>query len=128
MNVPWNLLLSVTLAAAWSPASAQQAAAFPVTIDGYEELASAMAISVPAVKSLLLRARTGMIDIAAARDTPCAAIRDELICAADRSAARNGYFELLAQPAKTIPNTPSDAIAKTNRMPTFRSAITHLII
>jgi RNA polymerase sigma factor (sigma-70 family) len=56
----------------------------------YEELASAMAISVPAVKSLLLRARTGMIDIAAARDTPCAAIRDELICAADRSVRISG--------------------------------------
>ena len=50
----------------------------------YEELASAMAISVPAVKSLLLRARTGMIEITAARDTPCAEIRDELIRAADR--------------------------------------------
>jgi RNA polymerase sigma factor (sigma-70 family) len=56
----------------------------------YEELASAMAISVPAVKSLLLRARTGMIDIAAARDTPCAEIRDELICAADRSVRISG--------------------------------------
>jgi RNA polymerase sigma factor (sigma-70 family) len=56
----------------------------------YEELASAMAISVPAVKSLLLRARTGMIDIAAARDTPCAEIRDELICAADRSVRVSG--------------------------------------
>jgi RNA polymerase sigma factor (sigma-70 family) len=50
----------------------------------YDELASAMAISVPAVKSLLLRARTGMIEISAARDTPCAEIRDELIRAADR--------------------------------------------
>ena len=56
----------------------------------YEELASAMAISVPAVKSLLLRARTGMIDIAAARDTPCAEIRDELICASDRSVRISG--------------------------------------
>jgi RNA polymerase sigma factor (sigma-70 family) len=56
----------------------------------YEELASAMAISVPAVKSLLLRARTGMIDIAAARDTPCAEIRAELIGAADRSVRISG--------------------------------------
>ena len=56
----------------------------------YEELASAMAISVPAVKSLLLRARTGMIDIAAARETPCAEIRDELICAADRCVRISG--------------------------------------
>ena len=45
----------------------------------YEELASALGVSVPAVKSLLLRARTGLIDIAVARDTPCAEIRDELL-------------------------------------------------
>ncbi len=56
----------------------------------YEELASAMAISVPAVKSLLLRARTGMIDMAAARDAPCAEIRDELVCAAERSVRISG--------------------------------------
>ena len=37
----------------------------------YEELASALGVSVPAVKSLLLRARTGLIDIAVARDAPC---------------------------------------------------------
>ena len=50
----------------------------------YEELAGALAITVPAVKSLLLRARTGLIDIAGARDTPCVEIRDELVAAADR--------------------------------------------
>ncbi len=50
----------------------------------YDELAGALAITVPAVKSLLLRARTGLIDIAGARDTPCVEIRDELAAAADR--------------------------------------------
>ena len=50
----------------------------------YDELASALSISLPAVKSLLLRARTGLIDIADARDTPCREIRDELLGAADR--------------------------------------------
>jgi hypothetical protein len=38
MNMPWNLLLSVTLAAAWSPASAQQAA--PATSVGAQSTAS----------------------------------------------------------------------------------------
>ena len=56
----------------------------------YEELASALDVSVPAVKSLLLRARTGLVDIAIARDTPCAEIRDELISAADRSVRISG--------------------------------------
>jgi hypothetical protein len=37
---------------------------------------------------------------------------------------RNGYFELLDHPASTMPYTPSEAIANTNRMPTFRLAIT----
>lgn len=56
----------------------------------YTELASALELSVPAVKSLLLRARTGLIDMATARDTPCIEIRDELICAADRSVRISG--------------------------------------
>ncbi len=56
----------------------------------YEELAVALATTVPAVKSLLLRARTGLIDIAVARDTPCDEIRDELLCAADRSVRISG--------------------------------------
>ena len=56
----------------------------------YEELGSALGVSVPAVKSLLLRARTGLIDLASARDTPCGEIRDELIGAADRSVRISG--------------------------------------
>jgi len=56
----------------------------------YEELASALSVSVPAVKSLLLRARTGLIDIAHARETPCIEIRDELVCAADRGVRISG--------------------------------------
>jgi len=56
----------------------------------YEELGSALGVSVPAVKSLLLRARTGLIDLASARDTPCGDIRDELIGAADRSVRISG--------------------------------------
>src|SRR5690606_6175875 len=36
----------------------------------------------------------------------------DTICAAERSAARNGYFEFDAQPAMMMPYTPSDEIAK----------------
>ncbi len=56
----------------------------------YEELASALSISVPAVKSLLLRARTGLIDIALAREAPCVEIREELVGAADRGVRVSG--------------------------------------
>src|SRR5919204_2926820 len=36
----------------------------------------------------------------------------DTICAAERSAARNGYFEFDAQPAMITPYTPSDEMAK----------------
>ena len=50
----------------------------------YEELASALAVTVPAVKSLLVRARSGLAEAAEARDTDCAHIREELALAVDR--------------------------------------------
>jgi RNA polymerase sigma factor (sigma-70 family) len=56
----------------------------------YAELGSALGVSVPAVKSLLLRARTGLIDISVARETPCGEIREELLDAADRSVRISG--------------------------------------
>jgi RNA polymerase sigma factor (sigma-70 family) len=56
----------------------------------YAELGSALGVSVPAVKSLLLRARTGLIDISVARDTPCVEIREEILAAADRSVRISG--------------------------------------
>jgi RNA polymerase sigma factor (sigma-70 family) len=56
----------------------------------YEELGGALGLSIPAVKSLLLRARTGLIDIAVARETPCVEIREELLSAHDRSVRISG--------------------------------------
>jgi len=56
----------------------------------YDELAGALGLSIPAVKSLLLRARTGLIDIAVARETPCLEIREELLSAHDRSVRISG--------------------------------------
>jgi RNA polymerase sigma factor (sigma-70 family) len=50
----------------------------------YEELGTALGVTVPAVKSLLVRARSGLADAAQARDTDCARIRQELALAVDR--------------------------------------------
>jgi RNA polymerase sigma factor (sigma-70 family) len=56
----------------------------------YEELGCALGISVAGVKSLLLRARGGVLDAAAARDTPCSDIRLELASAHDRGVRASG--------------------------------------
>jgi RNA polymerase sigma factor (sigma-70 family) len=50
----------------------------------YEELGTALGVTVPAVKSLLVRARSGLAEAAEARDTDCAHIREELALAVDR--------------------------------------------
>ncbi len=50
----------------------------------YAELAGALAVSVPAIKSLLVRARIGLAAAGEARDTACSVIREELVIAHDR--------------------------------------------
>jgi DNA-binding CsgD family transcriptional regulator len=57
----------------------------------YRELSDTLGISVPAVKSLLLRARTGLVDLKVARDAPCEHIRLELASAADRGVRMSGH-------------------------------------
>src|SRR3712207_5223985 len=44
----------------------------------YADLADALDVSVPAVKSLLVRARIGLVEAAEARDTACSEIRGDL--------------------------------------------------
>ncbi len=56
----------------------------------YEEMAVALGISVAAVKSVLLRARGGVLDAVQARDAPCADIRVELVSAHDRGVRASG--------------------------------------
>ncbi|MEA2266773.1 MAG: hypothetical protein QOE27_2356, partial [Solirubrobacteraceae bacterium] len=56
----------------------------------YDELASSLGISVGAVKSLLVRARGGVLSAAVARDAPCAEIRVELAAAHDRGVRVSG--------------------------------------
>ena len=55
----------------------------------YAELAAALGVSIPAVKSLLVRARVSLAAAAEARDTACSEIRDELILAHDRRVRPN---------------------------------------
>ena len=50
----------------------------------YIDVAGALSVSVPAVKSLLVRARVGLAQASEARDTACAEIRDDLIASHDR--------------------------------------------
>jgi hypothetical protein len=64
----------------------QRSALLMREIDGmaYVDLASALDVTVPAVKSLLVRARIGLVEAAEARDADCADIRADLLDAYDR--------------------------------------------
>jgi RNA polymerase sigma factor (sigma-70 family) len=56
----------------------------------YVDVAAALDVSVPAVKSLLVRARIALALAAEARDTACIEIRDELTLAHDRGVRPSG--------------------------------------
>jgi RNA polymerase sigma factor (sigma-70 family) len=56
----------------------------------YADLAGALGVTVPAVKSLLVRARVGLAQASEARDVACAQIREELILAHDRGVRASG--------------------------------------
>ena len=70
----------------------QRSALLMREIDGmaYADLAAALDVTVPAVKSLLVRARVGLVEAAVARDTDCAEIRDDLLGAYDRGVKASG--------------------------------------
>ena len=56
----------------------------------YADLAAALDISIPAVKSLLVRARMGLVQAADARDTACFDVRLDLAAAHGRGVRANG--------------------------------------
>ena len=56
----------------------------------YDDVAGALGVSVPAVKSLLVRARVGLAAASEARNTACAQIREDLILAHDRGVRASG--------------------------------------
>src|SRR5919108_3974970 len=64
----------------------QRSALLMREIDGmsYADLAGALDVTVPAVKSLLVRARVGLVEAAEARDADCAEIRADLTGSYDR--------------------------------------------
>src|SRR5262249_20919479 len=70
----------------------QRSALLMREIDGmsYADLAEALDVTVPAVKSLLVRARIGLVEAQEARDADCAEIRDDLLRAYDRGVKASG--------------------------------------
>ena len=70
----------------------QRSALLMREIDGmsYADLADALDVTVPAVKSLLVRARVGLVEAAEARDADCAEIRDDLLASYDRGVKASG--------------------------------------
>src|SRR3954447_15023514 len=70
----------------------QRSALLMREIDGmtYADLAAALDVTVPAVKSLLVRARVGLVEAAEARDADCQEIRADLMRAYDRGVKASG--------------------------------------
>jgi RNA polymerase sigma factor (sigma-70 family) len=70
----------------------QRSALLMRELDGltYAELADALRTSIPAIKSLLVRARIGLVEAGEARDTACADIRSELTLAHSRGVRASG--------------------------------------
>jgi RNA polymerase sigma factor (sigma-70 family) len=56
----------------------------------YADVALALSVSVPAVKSLLVRARVGLAQAGEARDTSCVRIREDLMISHDRGVRTSG--------------------------------------
>jgi RNA polymerase sigma factor (sigma-70 family) len=70
----------------------QRSALLMREIDGmsYADLAGALDVTVPAVKSLLVRARIGLVEAAEARDADCTEIRHDLTESYDRGVKASG--------------------------------------
>jgi RNA polymerase sigma factor (sigma-70 family) len=70
----------------------QRSALLMREIDGmsYADLARALDVTVPAVKSLLVRARIGLVEAAEARDADCTEIRHDLAASYDRGVKASG--------------------------------------
>src|SRR3954470_20330389 len=70
----------------------QRSALLMREIDGmsYAELAGALDVTVPAVKSLLVRARVGLVEAIEARDADCDEIRADLLRSYDRGVKASG--------------------------------------
>ena len=70
----------------------QRSALLMREMDGmsYADLAAALDVTVPAVKSLLVRARVGLVEAQESRDADCADIRSDLLASYDRGVKASG--------------------------------------
>jgi RNA polymerase sigma factor (sigma-70 family) len=70
----------------------QRSALLMREIDGlsYAELSGALDVTVPAVKSLLVRARVGLVEAQESRDADCGEIRTDLLASYDRGVKASG--------------------------------------
>ena len=70
----------------------QRSALLMRELDGmsYADLAGALDVTVPAVKSLLVRARVGLVEAQESRDADCADIRSDLLASYDRGVKASG--------------------------------------
>src|SRR5215211_5580498 len=70
----------------------QRSALLMREIDGmsYADLAQALDVTVPAVKSLLVRARVGLVEAQESRDADCTEIRRDLLASYDRGVKASG--------------------------------------
>jgi RNA polymerase sigma factor (sigma-70 family) len=70
----------------------QRSALLMREIDGmsYADLAGALDVTVPAVKSLLVRARVGLVEAQESRDADCAEIQRDLMASYDRGVKASG--------------------------------------
>jgi len=70
----------------------QRSALLMREIDGmpYAEIATALGVTVPAIKSLLVRARMGLVEAQEAREEDCSVIRENLAGAFDRGVKASG--------------------------------------
>ncbi len=70
----------------------QRSALLMRELDGmsYADLAAALDVTVPAVKSLLVRARVGLVEAQESRDADCAEIRRDLLASYDRGVKASG--------------------------------------
>ena len=75
----------------------------------YDDLATTLGVTVPAVKSLLVRARTGLAEASEARDTDCAVIREQLALAVDRPGRPPRLLRDHLRECSPLPRPPAGA-------------------
>ena len=89
----------------------QRSALLMREMDGmsYADLAAALDVTVPAVKSLLVRARVGLVEAQESRDADCADIRRDLLGSYDRGVKASGPRPAPHARVRGLPRVPRRA-------------------